>query len=153
MAQPITWIGATTLVPRSDDSTHCTVPLYRIMADAFGMARPLSHMVVGPSARILGHFGQVLTPMTRFDDGETVTPLSPPSPVELFHICLAEHALIRMGGLAFESYHPGVTALRDTGPAMRELFIKLFPHIESIADFGQMAYPRDPDPAQDATAA
>ena len=153
IAQPITWIGATTLVPTSGCSTDRTVPLYRIMADAFGMSRPLSHMVVGPSARILGHFGQVLTPMATFEDGETVAPLSPPSPVEMFHICLKEHALIRMGGLSFESYHPGVGALNDVGPAMRDLFIKLFPQIDLMTDFGMMAHPRDPDPLHGATAA
>ncbi len=153
LSQEVSWIGATTLVPASGDVEDRTVPLHRILADAFGMSRPLSHIVVGPSARILGHFGQALTPMSRFEDGVNVAPLSPPSPVEMFHLCLRDHALIRMGGLAFESYHPGVGAHYDLGPAMRDLFLKLFPQIDSLADFGTMLYPRDNDPVSDITAA
>ncbi len=149
----ITWIGATTLVPSGDHSSMRSVPLYRVMPDAFGMSRPMSHMVVGPSARVLGQYGQALTPMSQFEDGVQVAPLCPPSPVEMFHLCLEEHALIRMGGMAFESYHPGLGALQDIGPAMRELFMKLFPQIESFPDFGMMAYPRSPDPIDDASAA
>lgn len=145
LTQQISWIGATTLVPATGNEAERTVPLHRILADAFGMSRPLSHIVVGPSARILGHFGQALTPMSRFEDGVNVAPLSPPSPVEMFHICLRDHALIRMGGLAFESYHPGTAAFHDVGPAMRDLFMKLFPHIDTLADFGLMQYPRDDD--------
>lgn len=153
LAKEISWIGATTLVPASGDPEERKVPLHRILADAFGMARPLSHIVVGPSARILGHFGQALTPMSQFEDGVNVAPLSPPSPVEMFHICLREHALIRMGGLAFESYHPGTGALQDVGPAMRDLFLKLFPQIDTMADFGLMQYPRDREPTTGMSAA
>jgi hypothetical protein len=153
MPQPIAWIGATTLVPTTPDSSNRAVPLYRVMPDAFGMSRPLSHMVVGPSARILGQYGQILTPLARFEDGVNIAPLSPPSPVDMFHICLKDHALIRMGGLAFESYHPGMDALSDAGPAMRDLFMRLFPHLDTIADFGLMAHPREAETIDDATAA
>ena len=58
-----------------------------------------------------------------------------------------------MGGLEFESYHPGHGALRDVGPAMRALYMKLFPHIGHITDFGLMKHPRDPDPAHEPSAA
>ena len=146
-AQPITWIGTTTLVPNSQGGTQRSVPLYRVMPDAFGMSRPLSHMVAGPSARIPGQSGQTLTSIAAYEDGVQITRLSPPSPVELFHICLEQHALIRVGGLLFESYHPGHAALRDVGPAMRELFLKIFPQIDHITDFGLMVQPREPDPA------
>jgi len=152
-AQQGTWIGTTTLVPTADHSDDRSVPLYRVLPDAFGMSRPLSHIVVGPSARILGRYAQALTPMSHFEDGVHIAALCPPSPVEMFHLCLKEHALIRMGGMAFESYHPGLGALRDVGPAMRDLFMKLFPHIESFPDFGLLSYPRTPDPIDGASAA
>lgn len=152
-AKPITWIGTTTLVPASAPGNLPEVPLYRIMPDAFGMSRPLSHMVAGPSARVPGHSRQTLTTLASFEDGVQITRLRPPSPVEMFHQCLDVHALIRIGGLTFESYHPGHAALSDLGPAMRELFMKLFPQIDHITDFGPMVYPREPDPIDGATAA
>ncbi len=150
-AQPLTWIGTTTIVPSSKDLPQ--VPLYRISPDAFGLGRPLSHLVAGPSARILGAGQQTLTPISTFEDGVNVTRLSLPSPLDLYHICLQEHGLLRMGGLEFESYHPGHGALRDVGPAMRTLFMKLFPQIGHVTDFGLMKHPRDPDPATDVNAA
>ena len=140
--RPITWIGATTIAPNRAPTAR-QVPLFRVMPDAFGMARPLSHLIVGPSARVLDPMEQALGSLSMMEDGIQVTRLTPPSPVELFHLCLHSHAMIRMGGMAFESYHPGHGALREVGPAMRELFMRIFPQIEHITDFGMMAHPRD----------
>lgn len=151
--QPVTWIGATTLVPTHDNTDARVVPQYRILADAFGMSRPLSHMVAGPSAHVLGASGETLSPISALEDGVNVSRLTPPSPVDMFHLCLPEHGLIRVGGMLFESYHPGHGALRDIGPAMRDLFLKIFPQIHHVTDFGLMVYPRDPEPKTDATAA
>jgi hypothetical protein len=143
--QPITWIGTTTLVPTGGNPDLRAVSLHRVMTDAFGMSRPMSYMVTGPSARILSRSGQVLMPISAFEDGVQVTALTPPSPVEMFNICLPMHAMIRAGGLEMESYHPGHGALRELGPAMRDLFMKLFPQLGHITDFGGMIHPREPD--------
>lgn len=151
--QPVTWIGTTTLVPAHDGTNGRNVPLFRVLADAFGMSRPLSHMVAGPSAHLLGSTGETLSPISALEDGVNVARLTPPSPVEMFHICLPEHGLIRVGGLAFESYHPGQGALRDLGPAMRDLFLKIFPQIHHVTDFGMMLYPREPSAMESNTAA
>ena len=152
-SQAVTWIGTTTLVPAGDNPAMRNVPLHRIMADAFGMSRPLTYMVTGPSARVLSQGGQALTPISAFEDGVQVSALAPPSPVEMFHLCLKDHAVIRVGGMEMESYHPGHGALHEVGPAMRELFLRLFPQIGHITDFGAMVCPREPDPTDGVTAA
>jgi hypothetical protein len=59
----------------------------------------------------------------------------------MFHLCLPRHAIIRVGGLEFESYHPGPNAARMISHAMRSVFLNLFAHADSIGDFGPMAHP------------
>jgi len=144
-AQKVIWIGSTTLVPTPEARSGRHVPLFRIMPDALGLGRPMSHMVIGPSARMLGESGQTLKRVCNMEDGVHVARLSPPSPVDVYHLCLEDHGLIRAGGILCESYHPGTTTLSDVGPAMRELFLKLFPHIHHVSDFGILALPRDRD--------
>jgi hypothetical protein len=53
--------------------------------------------------------------------------------------------VIRVGGLDFETYHPGENALRMTGHAMRSLFLDLFAHVDSAGGFGPLAHPRAGD--------
>ena len=48
---------------------------------------------------------------------------SPPTAVQVYHLMLPRHAVIGVGGLEFETYHPGATAFRTTSPAMREIFL------------------------------
>lgn len=152
--QAVTWIGTTTLVPVDPSARLRSVPLYRVMTDAFGLARPISPMIAGPSARVPGRSGQGLCSLAAFEDGVQVARITPPSPVEMFHLCLKDHALIRVGGLDFETYHPGHGALSEMRPAMRDLFLKLFPQIDHVADFGLMVQPREPEPpTEDASAA
>jgi hypothetical protein len=66
---------------------------------------------------------------------------APPTAVQLFHICLKRHSTIRIGGLEFETYHPGKDAPRQISHQMRPLFFDLFPHVQCFGDFGAMAYP------------
>lgn len=129
------------------------------MADSFGMQRPSSCMIAGPSARLLHtpeHLraiaggNQMLTPVQEFVDGMNVIETAPPTPVELFHICLPRHSVIRVGGLEFETFHPGINAARNISHAMRSLFLNLFAHIEQLTDFGQPAFPRAGDGQFDA---
>lgn len=152
--QPLMWKGSTTLVPGHASSQERNLNLTRIMADTFGMQRPLSYVLTGPSARILHtphHLralaggNPILTPVTEFVDGNNVISTAPPTPVELFHICLPRHALIRVGGLEFETYHPGVNATRMISQKMRDLFVGLFDHIQHLTDFGLPAIPRAGD--------
>ena len=161
-AEPVLWIGKTTLVPSRPGAGGRSHKLTRIQADSFGMQKPLGCVIAGPSARLLstpGHlrtlFGgkPVLTPVQEFHDGMNIVETAPPTPVELFHLCLPRHAVIRVGGLQFETYHPGVNALRMISQAMRSVYLNLFAHIDELRDFGPQVFPRSGDGEVDALSA
>lgn len=161
-AQPLIWKGNTTIVPGRPGPQGRNLRLTRIMADSFGMQRPLSCVIAGPSARLLytpDHLRsvsggvQLLTPIQEFIDGMNVIETAPPTPVELFHLCLKRHATIRIGDLEFETYHPGENAARMVSHAMRSLFFNLFAHADQFSDFGELAYARAADGDADAISA
>ncbi len=137
------WIGSTIFVPGHASHRARNLSLTRIMSDSFGLARPSSCLLTGPSARILnGSDNSILTPIQALVDGNSVVETAPPAPVELFHLRLERHAVIRVGGLEFETYHPGADAARRIGQTMRPLFLSLFPGISGLEDFGRPAYKR-----------
>ncbi|MGR3583991.1 MAG: Hint domain-containing protein, partial [Pseudooceanicola nanhaiensis] len=86
--------------------------------------------------------GRVYTPFTEFTDGDTVFEITPPSSIEVFHLCLAQHATIQANGLPVESFHPGYHIADGMGPNKLALFLSLFPHITALRDFGLLAHPR-----------
>lgn len=158
----VLWKGSVTLIPGRPDSRGRTRPLTRIMADTFGMQKPMSGVIAGPAARIVGtpahlrHLhgnGPILTPVSEFQDGTGVIETMPPTPVELFHICLKRHSVIRVDGLQFETYHPGVNAVRMISHSLRSVYLNLFAHIESLNDFGPLLMPRAGDGEIDAMTA
>ncbi|WP_282169096.1 Hint domain-containing protein [Ruegeria atlantica] len=160
--QTVLWKGSVTLIPGREDSRGRTRPLTRIMADTFGMQKPLSGVIAGPAARLLGtpahlrhlHDGaEILTPVHEFQDGMSVIETLPPTPIELFHICLKRHSVIKVDGLQFESYHPGVNAARQVSQSLRSIYLNLFAHIESLSDFGPLVLPRAGDGEIDALTA
>ncbi|ASM73180.1 MULTISPECIES: Hint domain-containing protein [Roseobacteraceae] len=156
-AEQVVWIGSTNFVPAD---TGRRTPLIRIMADSFGPARPESFLTVGPAARLLqtphnmrgtlASGAQMLTPARDFVDGVNVIEVTPPTSVRLFHICLTRHAAIYAGGMQMETFHPGTQATRAVSPAMRDMFLALFPRISHVTDFGPLAHPRAPDHAENA---
>ncbi|MGI9370079.1 MAG: Hint domain-containing protein [Ruegeria sp.] len=161
-AETVLWKGSVTLLPGRADSRGRTRPLTRIMADTFGMQKPMSGVIAGPSARLLAtpsHLrrlaagGPLLTPASEFQDGMGIIETIPPTPVELFHICLRRHAVIRIDGLQFETYHPGVNAVKLISHSLRSIYLNLFSHVESLADFGPLLYPRAGDGEVDAITA
>ncbi len=148
---PLLWKGRTVVVPGRPTPQGRDLHLTRIMADSFGLQRPLSCVLIGPSARLLHRPAQpgaadamasILTPVQRFRDGSNVIETAPPRAVELFHICLSRHAVIRVSGLGFETYHPGPDALQPLSHAMRTVYMNLFPHIDQFADFGPLRHER-----------
>lgn len=158
----VIWKGSTTVVPGAHQAQARDMTLTRITSEAFGHARPMSSIICGPAARLLhtphrlralADGNQVLSPAHSFVDGVNIIETTPPTPVELFHICLPRHATLRIGGLEFETYHPGMDAIRKTGPAMRELFLKLFPHLNGMGGFGPLAHTRLDDGQIDALTA
>ncbi len=153
-ALPVMWKGSTQVLPGRPDASGRSVALTRIMSDSFGIERPMSSVIAGPAARILrtpGHLRRILgstptlVPVSEFVDGLSVIETAPPTPVELYHLCLERHAVIRVSGLEFETYHPGINALRMTSHAMKSLFLSLFPHVGDASDFGPLACPRAGD--------
>ncbi|AXI48741.1 hypothetical protein C1J03_04590 [Sulfitobacter sp. SK012] len=144
------WIGSSSFVPAE---TGRRTPLIRFMADSFGESRPSAFLTVGPGARILqtppalraiADGQQLLTPARQFVDGVNVIEVAPPTPVRLFHICLSRHAVIKVGGLEMETFHPGANTTRDISHALRDRFLSLFPQIGHISDFGPLAHQRAP---------
>ena len=149
--QTLQWKGSTLIVPGRPGPQGRNMRLTRIMQDSFGMQRPMTFVVAGPSARLLytpvhlrGVDGtmQRLTPVQEFIDGNNVIETAPPTAVELFHLCVKRHTTIRVGGLEFETYHPGEDAARLVSQQMRSLFFNLFSHAEHFGDFGPLAHPR-----------
>lgn len=158
-AEPLLWIGSTRLAARHTDSQRRNLRLTRLMAECFGMARPASCMVAGPAARILktpAHLAgyadgrPLLTPIHEFIDGDSVIETAPPTPVQMFHLCLPRHAVIRVAGLEFETYHPGLSTARTISHAMKSVYLNLFPHIDTMADFGTPIHARAGDGEVDA---
>jgi len=147
----VLWIGTGRSAPRG---AGCQTSFVRIMSDTFGGGRPDSFMTLGRSARILqtpprlrgqANGQSLLTPVSEFVDGVNVIQITPPTPVQLFHIVLERHAAVRVSGLECETYHPGNQAVRNVSHALRDLFLSMFPHISHVSDFGPLAHPRATD--------
>ncbi len=148
---PALWIGSMNIVPDAPVNRPESAQMTRVMADTFGMGRPMSDLLAGPGARFLHRpaalrelpgGGLVFSPASDFADGDSVIQITPQRPVQVFHICLARHATIQAAGMDAESYHPGKNVAAATGPNMLQLFLSLFPHVECIEDFGPMSHPR-----------
>ncbi|MEX0282983.1 MAG: Hint domain-containing protein [Paracoccaceae bacterium] len=158
--EEVIWKGNVTIVPGLKPSVQKRdMRLTRFTADSLGLARPMTSIMCGPSARLLhtpdriramAGGNQVLSPVRTLVDGVNVIESAPPTPVELYHICLPRHATLKIGGLEFESYHPGPQSARMISHAMRALFLDLFPHVDTLGGFGPVAYPRAGDGQIDA---
>lgn len=151
-AETLLWKGSTTIVPARPGPQGRNMRLTRFTADSFGMQRPPQSVVAGPAARLLhtpphlrgaGGQARTLTLARDFVDGMNVIETAPPAPVDLFHICLRRHSVIRVGGLEFETYHPGEDAPRMISHSLRALYFSLFAHADQFSDFGPLAYPQD----------
>jgi hypothetical protein len=153
-AQPLLWKGSTTMVPGHADAKGRDHRLTSFMPDSLGMQKPMACLVTGPSARLLRtppHLRSLagndplLTPVQEFHDGMNVVETAPPAPVQMFHLCLPRHAVIKVGGLEFETYHPGINTLKMVSHAMRSLYLNMFSHIDQLSDFGPQVHPRAGD--------
>ena len=157
-AERVTWIGSASFA--SQDAQDRTI-LTRLMADSFGVNRPDSFLSLGPAARLLqtpahlrADLGEkrVMTPASIFVDGVNVIEVTPPTPVQMFHLSLERHSAVIAGGLEFETYHPGANPMRMLSHTLRSVFLSIFPHLSHISEFGPMTYDRAPD-ENDLTAA
>ncbi|MEM1431957.1 MAG: Hint domain-containing protein [Pseudomonadota bacterium] len=150
--QPLLWVGSMTVFPdRGDGSGGEGGSLTRLAADAFGLSRPAPDLVLGPRARVLfrSHAcraligtGEAFAPAHAFVDGDQVIQLSPVSPVRVYHLCFHGQQVIRANGMEIESYHPGDQPEAIMTPETLDMFMALFPHIDTPGDFGPIDVPR-----------
>lgn len=150
-SQPLVWKGSTSLVPARSDAKGRAHRLTSFMPDSLGLQKPGSCVVAGPAARLLRmppHMRaapdspQLLTLVEEFQDGMNIFETAPPTVVDLFHLCLPDHAVINVGGLEFETYHPGPDALKLVSYAIKTLYFNLFSHVDAPSGFGPLAYDR-----------
>ncbi|KUF09417.1 Hint domain-containing protein [Pseudoponticoccus marisrubri] len=149
--EPITWIGSTTYLPGQDPQTTSLSKLTRVTADACGPGRPPMDILLGPAARrVVRHdrlktlIGQdrVLAPVADYADGDRFVEVTPAGTVQLYHLMVPRHTVLSIGGVEFETYHPGKTASQMLGQNMRALFLSLFPNLGGLDDFGQVSLTR-----------
>ena len=145
------WVGAMTLIPGApvpDDQPQC---LYRVTADALGLGRPPMDVTFGPAARILNRDPAIrnalgaeaaLAPVATFEDGVSVVALTPASAVRVYHLAFDGHHVIHAGGIEVESYHPGPDAHYSMSQELRQVFLSMFPHMETLQGFGRVLWPR-----------
>lgn len=149
--ETLTWIGSMTMYPAGSIPGTEDLRLVRITAEAFGVGRPMPDLVLGPRARILlrdrrcsetAGTDQVYAPARGFADGVSVIEVSPVAPITVYHLVLRHPGSIRAGGIEIESFHPGAAFSETMGGHLSALFLALFPHMRSFADFGTVAHPR-----------
>ncbi len=150
--QPVLWIGAMTVFPDRGDGTGGEGGgLTRLAADAFGIGRPAPDLVLGPRARVLYRSPgcraligapEAFAPARGFVDGDQAIQLTPVSPVRVYHLGFYGQQVIRANGMDVESYHPGPDPEAMMMPDMLDMFLALFPHVDTLSDFGPIDIPR-----------
>lgn len=136
-AQPLRWIGCTTLRLRGGDDADGGGAL-RMLGDRLGPGRPSPDLVTHETARILmpqEDFGDqpgtrgALVPLAALVDDESVVRLRPVSPLEFFNLAFDRHQVICANGVCAESFHPG-GLLHDGSLVTGQLLDRLFPYLD-----------------------
>lgn len=149
--QTLLWRGATLLVPQAAGQDPAMGRLTRIAADALGIARPMSDLLLGPRARLAHRApgmrkltGQdcALIPVRDFIDGINVLEVTPPAPVQMFHLGFAGHHRLLAGGVEVESFHPGPAHALGLRGELLSLYLSCFPHMPDMEAFGPQTLPR-----------
>jgi hypothetical protein len=146
--QPLLWVGSMTVYPHNPELGLPTSQLYRLTDGSFGRDRLAPDLMLGPSARIMSGLLAIdstsnLVSIDEAADGYSVIKISPMSAVRVFHLCLANHHLIRANGVLAETFHPGADIRMHMSHEMFELYMPLFPHLRSEADFGPLNHKRN----------
>ena len=141
-AMPLLWKGGMTI---SRQSYAADGPLFRVTNGSFGNLDAMPDPLFGLGARLLRtqcETGGVLHEISSLCDGFSVVRVFPRSAVQVFHLALGHHSIIRVNGLAMESFHPGHKNKLQTSRELMKTFTALFPHLNSLADFGPQFHKR-----------
>lgn len=145
------WKGSITIVPGAPTLNEVPDKLYRVMPDAFGLARPSQDQTFGPHARRLDRDAKIraaigseaaLAPLSAMADGYGVIEVNPVSPTRVYHLVCERHETILAAGLEVETFHPGPDTPLSLPEEVLNLFMSFFPHLTSFRDFGRLAAPR-----------
>lgn len=160
--EELLWTGTITLYPvatteRTGGHSGEPARLTRIMADSYGLGRPLTDVVLGPHARVLRRdprlpslvgAEQAYAPVRAMADGESVIEVTPATPVSVHHLVLAQQRTLSAAGVDIESFHPGEGFEGMMDRQLLQLFLALFPHLpqgderQRLRGFGPVAHPR-----------
>ena len=147
----LTWKGSITLVPGAPSLSEEPDRLYRVMPDAFGLGRPVQDQTFGPHVRRLDRDAKIraaigadaaLVPLSAVADGSSVIQVNPVSPTQVYHLVCESHETILAAGLEVETFHPGPETPISLPEEMLQLFMRFFPEMTSIRDFGRLSAPR-----------
>ncbi|MGR3490929.1 MAG: Hint domain-containing protein [Shimia sp.] len=144
--QTVLWIGSTTVVPGARGQSAETARLTRIAADGIGYGRPTQDITLGFAARLYrparGGLPDRLEPIENIVDGIGTFEITPPSPLQVFHVALRRHARLIACGIELETFHPGPRAATLLRGDIRALYLSLFPHLSGLEEFGPLCLPR-----------
>jgi hypothetical protein len=140
-----------TIVPGARNKRPEMGTMTRLTSDALGYGRPAMDLVLGPAARMLHKAPGVKTltgseaafaPARDFIDGSSVIELRPIAPVHCYQLGFDSHEQINVNGIEIETLHPGLPHTLQMRSDMQLLFMSLFPHKQSLADFDGLLHPR-----------
>lgn len=141
---PLQWVGST-MHPPSDASSQDNAKLFRVTADAFGLAKPSADLMLAPRSHILMRhaacrelFGVDLAfaPIRAFEDGLQVVAITPISGMQLYNLAFDRQATIIANGVELESFHPGPFAETLLDRELLGSLLRLFPQAHNLSSFG-----------------
>ncbi len=141
----IRWIGS-----RSYHSGGERPRLWRVSARAFGGQGPEADILLGSDAQVLIDSPrcvplvgkrQAFAPVAAFEDGVSVTAVTPPGDVSVYGLACASQEAVLVAGLPVESYHPARTTARSLNRVVLSDMAKLFPHAAETDGFGAPRIP------------
>lgn len=141
----ISWTGSA--ASAAAGGSHRPSFLYRLVEGSFGLGQGKPDLLLGPGARLMRP-GQIGVDTARLEavadlaDGQQIVQVAPRTPVQLYHLALPSHSLIRVNDVAVESFHPGHAANLAVSDDLFGQFASLFPHVRSLAEFGPLNYLR-----------
>ncbi|NCO87540.1 MAG: hypothetical protein GW886_13010 [Rhodobacterales bacterium] len=149
--QTLLWHGRTMIVPQAQGQDPVMTRLTRIAADALGIARPMTDLLLGPRARLVHRAPGIrkltgadlaLVPARDFVDGINLIGLTPVAPTPVCHLGFARHHRLVANGVEVESFHPGPMHALGLRGDLLDLYMSCFPHIAGPDAFGAAILPR-----------